>query len=977
MKRLFFFTLAIILLSFDSFAQPPSGYYTSADGKTGVELKIALYNIIKDHTVVSYNGLWSAFQYTDKKPNGKVWDMYSDIPGGTPPYEFTFFNDQCGNYSGEGDCYNREHSFPKSWFYDGTPMYSDLFHLYPTDGYVNGQRGNYPFGRVGSATWTSLNGSKKGNSNYPGYTGIVFEPIDAYKGDFARSYFYMVTRYHNVVQNWSSPMLANNQFPAFTTWALNLLLEWHQADPVSQKEIDRNNKIYYDYQDNRNPFIDNPQYALLIWTDQPTPVSISSTAVTSVNVFQNYNYSITTSGGTGSAITVTCTQKPLWMIFTQTGNGTAQLSGIPMAGDVGNHNVTISATDGTTTDVQQFVVVVSSTTTPVNFTSTPVLTATVYQNYQYSITASGHPLATLTISCNQKPEWMNFLQTGNGTASLTGSPSFYDIGNHPVSLTVTDGISNKTQTFVVSVLGLDVNFTTTPITLAKIDETYEYIISAEVVGNTSAVTTISCNEKPDWLTFAAGGLSSASLSGIPSLQDIGSHYVELVATYQDFSSTQAFNILVFEHGLVLDFIEPFENIPENSPLYESRSWVGENDFEWNVTQSRTDQIIDERAICFENQGEPYLQSQLLPGGCTRVSFILQQKFDGEGGAVTLFINGEQFGSPFIATQEVQTADFQGIETLGNFVIKLVSNGLTNIAIDNLSWQSLSQGEPPEIAYVNHYPLNPTNGDDVEILADIVSESGIASASIHWGSASNNLTEEEAMIFSNGFYRGIITVPSEASSLWYQIHVMDNTEQVAVSDIYEIVIIQSQPPIVESVEFYPLNPNSNQSVSVRATASDPDEDPISVTLVWGINPESLTNSIPMSVNTSFYECLIPSNPANTHVYFTIVAEDNWGASGSSSIFTYFVSPASSATTINDPIFIVSPNPAKSKIFITCNYPEPISLQMFSIMGNILIDENIAMQNKTISLDVSQLSNGLYFIKIIGRGFVKSLRVIIEQ
>ena len=60
-------------------------------------LKIALHNIIDNHTQISYNALWNAYQKTDKKANGKVWDMYSDIPSGTPPYQFTFVTDQCGN----------------------------------------------------------------------------------------------------------------------------------------------------------------------------------------------------------------------------------------------------------------------------------------------------------------------------------------------------------------------------------------------------------------------------------------------------------------------------------------------------------------------------------------------------------------------------------------------------------------------------------------------------------------------------------------------------------------------------------------------------------------------------------------------------------------------------------------------------------------------------------------------------------------
>ena len=140
--------------------QIPDQYYSSAANKKGYALRVALHHIIKDHEALTYSELWNAFPSTDRKPNGKVWDPYSDNPGGEPAYEYTFITDQCGNYSTEGDCYNREHSVPASWFNDATPLYTDLFHLYPTDGYVNNRRSNYPYGKVGSATWTSLNDPK-------------------------------------------------------------------------------------------------------------------------------------------------------------------------------------------------------------------------------------------------------------------------------------------------------------------------------------------------------------------------------------------------------------------------------------------------------------------------------------------------------------------------------------------------------------------------------------------------------------------------------------------------------------------------------------------------------------------------------------------------------------------------------------------------------------------------------------------------
>ena len=258
------FMLVCLFTATLSFAQPPAGYYAAAVGKSGHALRVAMYNTIKGHTSLSYNDLWQAFYTTDARPdNGKVWDLYSDRPGSTPAYYFTFGSDQCGNYSGEGDCYNREHSVPKSWFGGSTPpMYTDLFHLYPTDGFVNSKRGNLPIGKVVNATWTSTNGSKVGTSNISGYSGQVFEPIDSFKGDFARTYFYMATCYmdKNLGVETQSNFAGGNLKP----WAKELLLQWAALDPVSQKEIDRNNAVFL-LQHNRNPFIDFPELAEMIF----------------------------------------------------------------------------------------------------------------------------------------------------------------------------------------------------------------------------------------------------------------------------------------------------------------------------------------------------------------------------------------------------------------------------------------------------------------------------------------------------------------------------------------------------------------------------------------------------------------------------------------------------------------------------------------------------------------------------------------
>ncbi len=244
-------------------AQIPDGYYDSTDGLEGDVLRLALHNIIDNHQVHSYTSLFTHFESTDMKPDGTVWDMYSDVPGGTPPYVYHYGGaDQCGNYGGESDCFNREHSWPQSWFNSNSPMKTDLFHVYPTDGYVNGQRGSYPYGDVNTPLWTSQNGSMRGTSGTPGYSGIVFEPIDEYKGDLARTYFYMSTRYYTEDAGWDTNDMVDGA--DLLPWAVDLLMAWHSADPVSQKELDRNEAVYQ-IQTNRNPFIDHPEWVACIW----------------------------------------------------------------------------------------------------------------------------------------------------------------------------------------------------------------------------------------------------------------------------------------------------------------------------------------------------------------------------------------------------------------------------------------------------------------------------------------------------------------------------------------------------------------------------------------------------------------------------------------------------------------------------------------------------------------------------------------
>ncbi len=242
------------------------------DNQKPVEsLRERLFEQIKDHKVISYKQVWKAFKTTDPLPGhaDEVFDIYSYNDKNKPPmaYVYKFFTDQCGVYKHEDECYNREHSFPKAWWGGGLgkPMARDLFHIYPTDGFVNNMRANYPYAEVDitkKGTYKqSTNGSYLGQAENKLIKGKVFEPVDEFKGDLARGYFYLVTAYYDRVKNWSSPMLEGDNF---TPWAQEMLLRWHENDPVSDKEKKRNDQITA-IQGKSNPFITNPEYVERIW----------------------------------------------------------------------------------------------------------------------------------------------------------------------------------------------------------------------------------------------------------------------------------------------------------------------------------------------------------------------------------------------------------------------------------------------------------------------------------------------------------------------------------------------------------------------------------------------------------------------------------------------------------------------------------------------------------------------------------------
>ena len=303
-KFLFSVLLAPCFLS----SQIPANYYDGTSGLTGYELKSKIHEIISAKTITwHYGDLPNFYSQTDidryydydVSNDSILLDMYSNNPTGTTAYHYTKEN-LISSAGAEGLGYNREHMMPQSSFNSNYPMYSDLFFVIPTDARINQLRSNYPYGIAGTPNhYTFTNGSKISKNGTPnsGYTGRVYEPHPEFKGDIARSLLYYVVRYEGKLNsfnfyNGTSP--ANDTSPldgteekAYEDWFLAMLLQWHYNDPVSQKEIDRNNAVF-SIQKNRNPFIDYPDWVNSIWSQNP--IVIVSAAPENLSVSQVSSY---------------------------------------------------------------------------------------------------------------------------------------------------------------------------------------------------------------------------------------------------------------------------------------------------------------------------------------------------------------------------------------------------------------------------------------------------------------------------------------------------------------------------------------------------------------------------------------------------------------------------------------------------------------------------------------------------------------
>ena len=274
------FLLFLFIVPISYCAQIPVGYYNGTEGLTGYALKSKVHEIISQKIFsYSYSQIGPLYAYTDLdkyyENDNTVLDIYSEKPTEEDSYNYNL-TQNISSATTEGEGWNKEHGMPQSTYYGIYPMYSDMHYLIPADARINQLRSNYPYARNNGESNVFSNGSKRGKSTTPGYSNLVYEPIDEFKGDVARYLLYFAVRYEgnlNLYNHQLSTMpLDGSEEKAFEGWYITMLKDWNELDPVSQKERDRNNAVFA-IQKIRNPFIDHPEWVNMIWSETPDAVA--------------------------------------------------------------------------------------------------------------------------------------------------------------------------------------------------------------------------------------------------------------------------------------------------------------------------------------------------------------------------------------------------------------------------------------------------------------------------------------------------------------------------------------------------------------------------------------------------------------------------------------------------------------------------------------------------------------------------------
>jgi endonuclease I len=929
MKKFFVTILFISIVKF-LFAVIPAGYYNNATG-SGYTLKTQLYNIIKTgHTAQGYGDLYDAYVEGDTDPeDGYVWDMYSENPGGTDPYNYEHYTNNCGSYSSEGDCLNREHLFPQGIFGSASPMKSDYHHVVPSDGKVNGQRSSYPFGEVGSASWTSLNGSKRGTCNYPGYTGTVFEPIDEFKGDIARCMLYFATRYETQVASWSHTMLNGTSDQVYADWFISMLVEWHIQDPVDTKDNMRN-EAGYDFQGNRNPFIDHPEYVNQIWggggnmipsisniTINPEYPTSSDYVSISAEI-TDHNGSIESaelhwgisSGSLSNTITLT----------NSSGNTYTTNTSIPAQDDETTIYFEIEATDDepeTNTTSEQSYNIDDNPTFNIFYedfetvTVNQVVDINGWTDYKDAGTKSwegrehnSNKYAQMSAYNTSEASNITWLMTPEidlsviSEATLTFiSKDAYNDGD-PIELFITTNYSGNPTTTTWTKLnaifatgttsGYADNFTESgSVDLTSHCENTIYLGYKYIGGDPSLTTTMQIDD------ILITGKNSASGNNLPTISDIVINPENPTAT---------------------------ENVSISATIIDPDGSILSADLKWGTSSGSYPNTIS-----MTNSGNDYSGEIPMQSYGAKVYFIIDAS-DNEA-------------------ENKQTSEYEYI--VNDF---------------------------PVISDVDFNPTIPVSTENTSVSATITDSDGtISMGNIKWGTSTGSYPNTVSMSNSGDDYSAEIPMQTNGTTIYFIIQARDNEAGNKQSSEHSYTV--NYLPAISNISLSPENPTDKDIITVSSIITDSDGSISSANLKWGTESDSYTNTVSMSSSGNTYSGKIPVQLAGTTIYFLIDATDNLSEQKEFSS-TYSVIGSTGIIELTDNNLKIYPNPVKDYLNIELSNGEKIkTIELFNIVGEKVLEMS-SINSSEFILSIGTFSKGIYFIKIDVGNSSSVKRIILE-
>ena len=806
-------------------------------------------------------------------------------------------------------------------------MYTDLFHLYPTDGKVNGQRSNYVYGEVISATWTSTNGSKLGSSDpATGFTGTVFEPIDAYKGDFARTYFYMATCYEDKIASWASyateaqNILDGDAYPAYKSWFVQLLLKWSREDPVSQKEIDRNNAVYA-IQGNRNPYIDHPEYAEYVWGGEtPSGVQVSNIALNPAHPNETNTVNI--------SATVSAT-KPVSLVNLKWGTTSSITNEISMTSTDGSTYTTTAAIPAQSVGSTIYYAVYAEDNEGGN---------KLTQTQSYTVANSVAPSNILSV------DFSSCLPTGWVTYSVTSNKDWTCYSNQYMEANGYGGdvasedwlVTSKVDatnyhdvalTFNVKTKYTDTNY---PNTL-----TVYYSTNYTGTGNPNAATwNLLSYAVPAANSNAFASSGSINLAAVDGKQFyIGFKYVSTGVGSNSSALWDVDDVVV----TATPGSNPTNQAPEISSI-QSTPTNPEKGANTTVTASVSDADGSVKTVTLRYGTDQNNLNQT-------VAMVLQ--------------SGSTYTGSFTFPQANNV--YYKIEATDNQDLAATSSVYTITA-------TTSANQLPTIDNILVAPATPVTGEDVTISATATDPDGsIASVKVNYGLSQTELNQSATMVYQSGnTYAATFSTPI-GSQLFYQVEATDNSGEKSTSQILSTNISapQNQLPNISNINFAPQQPQVNDEVSITATITDSDGSIANAFINFGPSSNDLPNQQAMQLQSgNTFEATIRI-PQIAALYFKVSAIDNQEGNSSSSPILVTISTGIVTNMVEK--MEVYPNPAHQEFAVTTNGSTPINIAIYDLTGKKIIEKKNVLPNQ--SIDITSLSSGIYLIRIsTGKGMV---------